>query len=720
VPGRTTNRLPWQMPWRHGNGSSVQPVTASGPEHRGARGCQDEADHAARHDVARIVEAEDDPGRHDQHRERDEEPGERRHVLECHGREAGRRQPCVQGAPTRIPLTAPDVASYSCTVRTFAASGLAAVLSAASVGAGTGDLDATFGTGGVVAGTPFPGGGSLGASAVLVQPDGKLVVVGASNGPFNGNGFAIARYLDDGTLDPTFGTGGMATRFFPADTGIQPSAVLQADGKIVASTCVLVGNDDSYVARFEASGAADLSFGSFGAVAVPDVRSCQNGSLVLQPDGKIVVGGGVIEFGFDADVAVARLNANGSLDATFGTGGVVRDDVASSGTFFGDGGEVVLQPDGNLLVAVFDKLVRYDANGARDPSFGTDGVVTVCTGCTIRGLALHADGRIVAVTASDDDIVLRRFDTAGAADPSFGAGGVVRLDSDVHVDDAEHPFGVLIEPDERIVAVAISGRDAFEEGDFAVVRFEPDGTLDHRFGAGGIVLTHFGPLDGAFAVAGLADGRLVVAGDAGVGSANRFGVARYEGACPSFPDADGDGIGDACDPCTSPGTIDRVTLRLTRVDQPPGFQRVKAKGLLALSPTPPLSTDADGVRLVVTTAAGYVVADVPVLGTRDDAESHAVWISDPSGTAFVYKPRVAFVRPRGRIVRAKVKTLPDGRIKFSVLEKDSTIAIAPGDLPLVMTMVLDARRSETGACGEVAFTAPACTFSNTGTTLICR
>jgi uncharacterized delta-60 repeat protein len=355
-----------------------------------------------------------------------------------------------------------------------------------------GTLDTGFGTNGRVT-TDF-GGGYEAARSVALQWDGKIVVAGGSLIGFF-NHFAVARYLSDGTLDASFGTGGkVITKFENRPDGIAPgevsadadSVAVQPDGKIVvAGYANIEGEEDFALVRYNANGTLDTTFGSGGKV-ITDFGRLQQGysyalgfSLALQPDGKIVVAG-VAYIGAGRDFALARYNSNGTLDTSFGTGGKVITDFTRDDSAF----SVAVEPDGKILVAGMADvsqgygfaLVRYNGNGTLDASFGTGGKVTTDFGILDQGfslanansLAVQPDGRIVAAGRAyfneDFHSGLARYNSNGTLDASFGTGGKV-------IADFQGPYGydqfgsVVVQPDGKIV-VAVSGL-----GDFTLVRY---------------------------------------------------------------------------------------------------------------------------------------------------------------------------------------------------------------------------------------------------------
>jgi uncharacterized delta-60 repeat protein len=296
------------------------------------------------------------------------------------------------------------------------------------VRAAAGDLDPTFGNGGrVLTSFSFFDGGN----SVALQSDGKIVVAGVSGNPVVGPDFTLLRYNPDGTIDSTFGSGGRITNDFPGENEALAVAV-QPDGKIIAAGRV---NNDMAILRYDSNGALDPTFGVSGQVITDVPGFGQLRSLIIQPDGKIIgVGSSGDGFG------IARYNSNGSLDSEFGSGGIVTVlfkssiSTGSSGALQPDGKIVVagFQNAGAFNFA----LARLESNGNLDTSFGTNGKVTTSL-FSITDLALsvaiQGDGKIVAggETFSHttlNDFALVRYNADGGLDSSFGAGGKVITD----------------------------------------------------------------------------------------------------------------------------------------------------------------------------------------------------------------------------------------------------------------------------------------------------
>src|SRR4249919_106921 len=211
---------------------------------------------------------------------------------------------------------------------------IALIASAGIAQSAPGGLDPTFGVGGRVT-TDFNLSTDI-ANAVALQADGKLVVVGDTytNNDFSDEDFAIARYNPDGTLDAGFGTNGRVTTDFPGLAAVASAVLLQPDGKILVAggaypLFVFLGNFE--LARYNPDGSLDASFGDGGIVTTVFPHGSYASALALQPDGKILAAGTdyvdfTSEANSDTDFAIARYAPNGSPDASFGNGGQVTTD----------------------------------------------------------------------------------------------------------------------------------------------------------------------------------------------------------------------------------------------------------------------------------------------------------------------------------------------------------------------------------------------------------
>jgi uncharacterized delta-60 repeat protein len=420
----------------------------------------------------------------------------------------------------------------------LAASLVALLLIPAGAGATPGVLDPGFGTGGKVT-TAF-GSGYDTAYAIAVQRDGKLVAAGSSGNGSNYD-FALARYHRNGTLDTSFGSGGKVTTAIGSSHDSGSALVLQPDGKLVVAGYASTSSSTSAfaLARYHPSGTLDPGFGAGGKVMTALGSGAEDGAnaLALQPDGKLVAAGAV-SIGSRSAFALARYNRNGSLDTSFGQGGKVTTAIGSG---WGHALALVVQQDGRLVVAGaasdgsdYDlALLRYNANGTLDPSFGSGGLVTTEIGPgydSANAIALRPGGKLVVAgqswNGSRYDLLLARYSPNGTLDPSFGSGG--KATTAISSGDAVAK-ALAVQPDGKLVAAGTSSNAGLQQ--FALARFSPNGTLDPSFGSEGKVTTAVGPdFDGAYALALQPDGKVVAAGTTNDSSGSDFALVRYLGS----------------------------------------------------------------------------------------------------------------------------------------------------------------------------------------------
>jgi uncharacterized delta-60 repeat protein len=331
-----------------------------------------------------------------------------------------------------------------------------------------GSLDTTFGTNGLVT-TNFSGIAADVAFAVAVQPDGKIITAGSSSMVLTD--FALVRYNANGSLDTTFGTDGFVTTNFGVSTNQVRAVVLQSDGKIIA---VGVGSDEFALARYTTTGILDTTFGTNGTVTTNFGGIDQAFAAAIQPDGKIIAVG-LSNVSGNNDFALARYNANGSLDTTFGTNGTVTTNVGGSD----QANAVAIQPDGKIIAAgsantnTAFALARYNTNGSLDTTFGTNGIViTSLSGGQARAIILQSDEKIIAVGTSNitgnNNFTLVRYNSNGSLDTTFGTNGIVTTNFGGTSND--QAFTAAKQPDGRIVVAGLSNVNG--TNDFALARYQ--------------------------------------------------------------------------------------------------------------------------------------------------------------------------------------------------------------------------------------------------------
>lgn len=418
----------------------------------------------------------------------------------------------------------------------------------------SGSLDSTLGSSGKT--TTDIGGTSDVAYAVAIQADGKIVLAGRTvvNGS---NDFALVRYNANGTLDTTFDVDGKVTT--PILAGDVARAVkLQPDGKIIAAGSSYNGtNWDFSVVRYNSNGSLDPTFDGDGIVTTHIFSGDDQAySVAIQADGKIVVAGYVFN-DTNNDFAVVRYNSDGSLDYTFdGDGRAITPVLGFNDAAF----SVAIQPDGKI-VAVGSlnngsngdiALVRYNPNGSLDTTFDGDGKIVTSIGAANEeawAVALQPDGKIVVAgysnNGTNDDVALVRYNPNGSLDSTFDGDGKVTTPV---LSGRDWANAIAIKPDGRIVTAGFSNNGVND--DFNAVVYKADGSLDGSFDGDGKVTTQIlGGNDYANGVAIQADGKFVAAGYTDNGSNLDFALVRYGSNSAVAPrrtpfDFDGDGKTD--------------------------------------------------------------------------------------------------------------------------------------------------------------------------------
>jgi uncharacterized delta-60 repeat protein len=436
--------------------------------------------------------------------------------------------------------------------------------------AADGDLDFTFGNAGKVL-TDLSGGVDN-LSEIALQPDGKIVAAGNYRLTNGNSHIELARYNPDGTPDLTFGTGGKVATTVSNFGDSANAVVIQPDGRIIVAGSVTspgVVDTSFLLVRYNANGSLDASFGAGGIVTTDIADNRDTASAVaVQPDGKIVVAG---EKGIfrppgeerNSDIALVRYNADGSLDTSFGEGGRTISDFGPAADYFADdaadiiilaGGKIVLVGDSDGA-GYYDFLIaRYNPDGSLDTSFGTGGRTKTDLGNGYQdgasAAALQADGKIVSVGAAlpnsfDLDFSLIRYNANGTLDRTFGTGGKVVFGLESLRD--EELTAVAVQPDGKILALGDS--NSANNSGFLLLRFNPDGTRDTSFGSAGIVRTPFGT-NAAFTSSLLVqpDAKIVAAGFTPLFQSSDFALVRYlsspSALRPTPFDFDGDGKAD--------------------------------------------------------------------------------------------------------------------------------------------------------------------------------
>jgi uncharacterized delta-60 repeat protein len=379
--------------------------------------------------------------------------------------------------------------------------------------ANPGDLDTSFDGNGKKA---IDFGGTDAARVVLVQPNGRIVVAG---GGAAAGSFCVARLRTNGALDTTFGSGGRRVIDFGGDSAGVFGAALQPDGKIV-----LAGDSDFRVAvaRLNPNGSLDPTFSGDGKKTFSWGAISRATAALVLPNGKLLLAGFSGPEG--GNIQVARLNANGALDTTFGTGGKAAVD------FGGDdfGAAMARQANGRILVAGRSTtagavVARLRTTGTLDPDFDGDGRVTLPGGGSLSAVLVQPDRKIVVAGNANGSAMMTvtRLMPNGAPDTTFDGDGTATIDFGSLADIAND---AVLQGDGKIVVAGLTQATATP---VAVARLNGNGSPDTTFGAAGKTTVDFGVAAFGHAVALQPDGRIVVAGER-TGS-DDFAVARLLG-----------------------------------------------------------------------------------------------------------------------------------------------------------------------------------------------
>lgn len=331
------------------------------------------------------------------------------------------------------------------------------------------------------------------AAALARQSDGKIVVTGPTAGTGISD-FRLARFNSNGTLDNTFGNQGSIAADFGNSYDTAQAVAVQSDGKIVVAGKTSAGGNNIAMIRCNTNGSLDSSFGTSGKVVTALGNVDVVSSIVIQSDGKLLVAGSLTVNSHD-DFLVARFNTNGSLDNSFGSGGIATLD------FFGNTdivNSIKIQPDGKIVAAGLARnanattqyfaVARFNSNGSIDSTFASGtGKATVLVGNGLedsaKSVALTATGQIILAGLSfepgpnAEDFSIARYNQDGSIDSTFGTNGTLRIDFCQNEDNAN---SVLIQPDGKLLFSG-SAQSLLTGVDFAVVRCNSNGTLDPTF-----------------------------------------------------------------------------------------------------------------------------------------------------------------------------------------------------------------------------------------------
>jgi uncharacterized delta-60 repeat protein len=384
--------------------------------------------------------------------------------------------------------------------------------------AGSPDLSFGAGDGNVFTSVRGPDDEAVG---IAVQADGKIVV-GVSSlrndaGAIDGD-FALVRYGQDGQLDGTFGNGGiLVTELATTTTETRAtSLVQQADGKLVLAGTV---EHNFTAARYLPDGRLDDTFGTAGLTKVPYTygitsgqASVQTGASIPQTNGTILIVGATYDPNNSLDRAMVRLFPSGKINVAFGNGGFVQSGISTKSDQMV---AVVQQTDGHVVTGGFTTpsaggdimafVARWDNDGNYD-SPGGDGIVNPAGYDLVRALAIQPDQKVIAAGEATGDFLIYRLMPNMAFDTAFAAGNIYLRH---RIGSAAGAHAVQVDSSGGIV---VAGWAQNTNHDVGVLRLTSGGILDTSFGTQGKVSTAVGGNDEARTIAFQPDGRILVAG----------------------------------------------------------------------------------------------------------------------------------------------------------------------------------------------------------------
>ncbi len=400
-----------------------------------------------------------------------------------------------------------------------------------------GDPDLDFATDGFDIRTV--GAGNAFGRDILEQPDGKILIAGTSSNGVD-NDFTVMKYTSSGELDSTFGEGGVVQIDISGATDITEAIALDASNRILVAGSADTGDGFAFaVTRLNSDGTIDSTFGNQGKVLIKAWTTGFCKSVIVQKDHKIVLGGYVFNPLLGNNVfTLTRCTEAGLLDDEFGQQGIVMTDL---GIGAGVANDMAIQQDGKIILAgqVLNDatflwelaLVRYDTHGVPDLSWGDEGLVRMSfpqKNFTIKAVTLDREKNILAAgylgTAPSNNLfAVARFQKDGTPDATFGTEGLV-INSFGAADNQINDLEVQSDGFILVAGTSLSGN----ADRFAIARLDHEGNPDPSFGQNGIVITVHGLNDGIEATALQHDGKLLVVGESFDGNRFQMVIGRYE------------------------------------------------------------------------------------------------------------------------------------------------------------------------------------------------
>ncbi len=368
-----------------------------------------------------------------------------------------------------------------------------------------GTLDKSFADSGILLDLNHPGT----INKIGVQSDGKIIAAGEGSSDLP-SGFLFARYNTDGTLDSSFGKNGVAGTFDEIDQVLALS-ILPDDALLaMAHPSYKVG-----LAKYKKNGEIDSSFGNNGVVITSVSQNANSASdMVVQPDGKIVVCGYIINDPNEArQLFLVRYLPDGSLDNSFGEGGIEIVGEPNGDKSFYSANAVALQPNGQIVVAAYltkGAVYRFNPDGTQDINFGINGLAYFQTkDVGIKNfipydIAVQTDGKIIGGGNGGSYMSASRLNTDGSIDSSFGNNGLQHVLFSGQTSDCR---SMVLQNDGKII---LAGRAL---GTMAMTRLNANGTIDSGFGENGqVILTGVESSGASNSVALQKDNKIILGG----------------------------------------------------------------------------------------------------------------------------------------------------------------------------------------------------------------
>jgi uncharacterized delta-60 repeat protein len=399
-----------------------------------------------------------------------------------------------------------------------------------------GRIDTAFGSGGVAV-YNNPNGGTFGndkGQAITLDSSGRILIAGYSYNTSNNSDMALWRYTPSGALDTNFGTGGVVIHDNAAGGSSYDygnAVAVDANGKILVagSSMAATGSADMVIWRFNDDGTPDTTFDTDGILVDVRENDDSGNAIAIDSNGKIVVAGHTRTSTYD--MTIWRYNSGGTPDTTFGTDGVAINLTSGVSEF---GYSMALDANGKILVAgrgpgdgvgADMTIWRHNADGTLDTTFDTDGIVTHSNAAggdnfdCGNAIAVDSFGKILVAGHSlnnvgNDDHVVWRYNADGTLDTTFDTDGFVTFK--VAVGGYDQSYGMILDSSERILVTGVS-QDSTGDYDMVLWRFNPDGSLDTTFDQDGFLLHDsagggFNAYDQGSSIALDTSGRILVTG----------------------------------------------------------------------------------------------------------------------------------------------------------------------------------------------------------------